>query len=89
MNHKEIRVSIPSYDKKNGIHLEWQGDFSISIQVKGNAICIIANKDGMISLASHLLNLAQEGVPNGTHIHLDDYNSLEQGSVELILERVD
>ena len=36
------------------------------------------------NLADHLKSLAEE--PAGSHIHLDDYNSLEEGSSELILE---
>lgn len=39
-------------------------------------------------MASHLLNLAQADVPLGTHIHLDSLNSLEDGSDEIIIEKI-
>ncbi|MER5361977.1 zinc ribbon domain-containing protein, partial [Streptomyces sp. NPDC002785] len=37
----------------------------------------------------HLLVLAGEGVPDGAHLHLEDSNGLEDGSVGLVLERSD
>ena len=40
----------------------------------------------MLSLAKQLMALA-DGVP-GDHIHYDDQNSLEEGSTEMIIERV-
>ena len=41
---------------------------------------------GLLSLACQLKALA-EGMP-GDHIHYDESNSLEKGSLELIIERV-
>lgn len=38
--------------------------------------------------ARHLLTLAQDSVPSGTHIHFDDLNSLEDGSIGLIIEKL-
>ncbi|WP_433917225.1 Imm32 family immunity protein [Streptomyces sp. NBC_01744] len=40
-------------------------------------------------MAGHLLTLAQDGVPDGSHPHLEDSNGLEGGSVGLVLERSD
>ena len=40
----------------------------------------------MLSLAKQLTALA-DGVP-GDHIHYDDQSSLEEGSAEMIIERV-
>ena len=50
-------------------------------------VVISANREGLLSLAEQLTALA-EGVP-GDHIHYDDDNSLEEGSAELIIERVE
>ncbi|MFE7393101.1 hypothetical protein [Streptomyces sp. NPDC057582] len=41
------------------------------------------------TLAGHLLTLAQDGTPDGAHLHLEENNGLEQGSVGLVLERCD
>ena len=46
---------------------------------------ISANREGLLSLANHLKKLADE--VSGSHIHLDVFNSLEEGSAELILEK--
>lgn len=48
---------------------------------------ISANNEGLLSLARHLLTLVQNEVPIGTHIHLDEYNLLEEGSIDLIVEK--
>lgn len=50
-------------------------------------VTIVANASALTSLAGYLLVLAQEGVPSGNHIHLDEGDPLELGSISLILEK--
>ncbi|MBR4445301.1 MAG: hypothetical protein IKS37_05350 [Solobacterium sp.] len=64
---------------------EWIDGFEIRAAVKNNSIVISANREGLLSLARHLTALA-EGEP-GDHIHYDEYNSLEEGSSEIIIEK--
>lgn len=85
----DLKISIPPYSKETGIHLHWEEGFTINTFAGDGNIRISGNKEGLRSLANHLLNLSQENVPSGTHIHLDELNSLEENSVELILERID
>ena len=85
---EEDTLEVPEYDVKNGIKLEWDEGFNISVDVKSGEVTISANKAGLRSLARQLMTLAQENVPMGCHIHLDEFNSLEEGSSQLILERV-
>ena len=66
--------------------LEWVDGFQIRVSFADGAVLISANREGLLSLAAHLSALAG-GVP-GDHIHLDGYNSLEEGSADLILERI-
>ena len=66
--------------------IEWVDGFEIKTVVVNNEISISANKEGMLSLAKQLLTLA-EGTP-GDHIHYDEHNALEEGSAEMIIERV-
>ena len=47
---------------------------------------ISANREGLLSLAGILTSIAGE-LP-GYSLHLDEYNSLEEGSSEMIIERV-
>ncbi len=67
--------------------LVWEEGFQIDVRVENGAAVIRANREGLLSLANHLRALA--GEPAGSHIHLDQWNALEDGSVELILERID
>ena len=67
--------------------IEWIDGFSISVNTDHKEVTISANKEGLLSLARQLQALA-EGVP-GDHIHYDVYNSLEEGSAEMTIERVE
>ena len=82
-------VEIVKYDPNKGLELDWKTGFTIEVKSEGNEVLILANEDGLFSLANHLLTLAQNEIPPGTHIHYDEYNSLENGSVDLIIEKVD
>lgn len=66
--------------------LKWVDGFKISARSGGNVIAISANKAGLLSLAGQLQALAEEGP--GSHLHYDQYNSLEEGSKELIIEKI-
>ena len=82
---KEIKINIPEYD--DAIELVWDDNYKIKTSTPYDTITIEANRDGLLSLARHLLLLAQEEVPNGSHFHLDEINSLEDNSVELIISK--
>ncbi len=68
------------------MNLKWIDGSEIRVNVAGGTVLVSANREGLLSLAAHLTTLAGESP--GTHIHLDAYNSLEDGSEELILERL-
>ena len=68
------------------MELNWVDGFEISVRIENGAAVISANREGLLSLANHLRGLAEE--PPGAHIHLDAYNSLEDGSSELIFETI-
>lgn len=80
-------IEIPPYSKEDGLTISWSGNFIIETSYSDKTIQIRANKAGLESLAIQLLTLAQDNVDAGAHIHYDDSNSLEDGSVELIIER--
>ena len=61
----------------------WVDGFEISVEKQNDAVVLTANKEGLLSLANHLKALAEESP--GCHFHLDEYNSLEEGSAELIV----
>lgn len=68
------------------MHIRWEDGSEIRTTVCEGEMTIAANREGMLSLANILIDLADS--QPGDHIHLDEYNSLEEGSAELIIERI-
>ena len=67
------------------MEFEWVDGYEISVRSEKGVALIKANKEGLQSLAGHLLKLAEEAP--GSHFHLDRHNSLEDDSDELIIEK--
>ena len=66
--------------------MKWEDGFTIKVTCEEREVVISANKEGLISLANQLRALANEDI--GSHIHYDEYNSLEDGSSKLIIEKI-
>ncbi len=64
--------------------IKWIDGFKIKTAAANGEVVISANREGLLSLAKQLAALA-EGSP-GEHIHYDEHNALEEGSVEMIIE---
>ena len=57
---KEI-IEFPDFIPSEGFQFKWIGDSQISISCDEEDIVVIrANKDGLLSLANHLLNLSHQ-----------------------------
>ena len=82
-------ITIPYYDSQYGLRLNWENNYKIEVNNRYGDVVISANKEGLLSLANHFINLAQSSVPVGSHIHLDEHNSLEEGSSEVIIQKID
>ena len=65
----------------------WIDGYTLRVSVSSSEVTISANREGLLSLASHLIALA--GSPAPDHFHLDGYNALEDGSAELIVEKTE
>lgn len=100
----KISIRIPRYDPQReveytnvdgetitlvgGLESEWEMGYQISSFIDHDALCIQANKSGLISLANQCLSLAQESVYDGHHIHLDEWNAYDDdSSEEIIIEK--
>lgn len=57
-----VEIELDDYSKEKGVQLKWEEGYSVKVEKENNEILIFANKEGLISLANHLLSLAQEGV---------------------------
>lgn len=84
----KIEIEIPDYIKDEGLRRVWERNFTITTSVEENTLIIKANEAGLKSLAYQLLTLAQPTAPLGSHMHYDDINSIEEGSCELIIEKL-
>lgn len=80
-------IEVPDYDPERGVRTQWEEDSQVSVAIRDGRVVIRANVAGLRSLARHCLVLAQDGVPEGRHVHLDDWNGLATGSAEVTLER--
>ena len=66
--------------------IEWEDGFTINVRVDDRgAVVVTANREGLLSLARQLTALAD--ADPGCHIHYDEYNSLEEGSSEMVIEK--
>lgn len=74
--------------KNKGMQLKWEEGYSIKVEQRNREILISANREGLLSLANHLIALAQEEAKKGTHFHFDEYNSIEENSIDLIIEKI-
>ena len=66
--------------------IAWIDGYEIKVNIEKGAAVISANREGLLSLGAQLTALANAEI--GTHIHYDEYNSLEEGSTEMIIERI-
>lgn len=66
--------------------IRWEEGFAITAGTCDGVVSISANRAGLLSLANILTDLANE--EPGAHIHLDENNSLEDGSAGLVISLV-
>ncbi len=69
------------------MEINWRDGFTIKVSINDGTAVISANREGLLSLAAQLTDLADGEA--GSHFHYDEYNSLESGSAELIVEKTE
>ena len=84
-----LTIEIPDYTATDGFRCDWCNKFQIATSFHDGVFVIKANKEGLESLAKQLLQLAQNEVPKGYHLHYDEHNSLENESFKFIIEKAD
>jgi hypothetical protein len=67
----------PPYSPESGVRIEWEDDWRISVAASDGEVVLRADRAGLVSLAKHLLALAQDAVPPGSHIHYDAGEALD------------
>ena len=69
------------------MEIKWEDGAEIRFTPQREGALLSANRAGLLSLAGLLHSLA-DGTKGG-HVHLDAYNAFEDGSAELIIEKID
>lgn len=82
------QISTPAHSEA-GLRFTWVENYRLRVRQMGTDVVIEGNAEGLETLARHLLTLAQPDVPSGAHLHLEDSNGLELGSLALVLDRED
>ena len=82
-----IEVEVPEYDPTSSFNPPIVLGGVVEASKQGSEFVIRANANGLKLLAGHLLALAQDGVPAGTHLHYDPGMTLEDGSEAFVIER--
>ncbi|MBR5251846.1 MAG: hypothetical protein IKV52_03375 [Oscillospiraceae bacterium] len=85
----KITLDLHEYEG-NGRYMEWEKDATYSIDVLDNEVVLVANKQGLISLAKQMLYMAYNDFPAGTHFHYDSFFAQNPASdYELTVEKGD
>lgn len=82
-----MAVPVRPYAPETGVRLFWVPGTRIHVRAEGAEVHVKANSAGLLSLASHLLALHQYPVPDGSHVHLDEFSGMDDGSAEVVIER--
>lgn len=81
-------IEVYDYDPAEGICTEWDDNHVLKAESKDYFV-IKANAGALQELAVHLLTLAQEKVPPGSHLHYDALNHMtEAGSMPFVIEKI-
>ena len=72
-----------------GFRAKVEKNFKLAAVISDNALTIVGNEPGLLTLANLCYNLAQENVDDYRHIHVDkDGLWLLEGSESIIMVRV-
>ncbi|WP_027480543.1 Imm32 family immunity protein [Deinococcus pimensis] len=84
----KLILDVPDYTPGDGLKARWDDGFQIAVRVEEGEVYLQANNAGLRSLARLLLGLTLEGVQDAHHWHLDDLNSLEEGSAPFTIMKL-
>jgi len=82
----KVEVTVPEYAAEIGLRIDWEPEAVIQVAVHEDEVLLKADRGGLVTLGRLLLSLAQDGIEDGFHVHLDPSNGLQDGSAELIIE---
>lgn len=81
-----VRCGLSGSEYTTAMNIHWEDGFTIKVSAENHQVVISANREGLLSLANILKTLADQ--EPGEHIHLDEYNSLDEKSADLVIEKI-
>jgi hypothetical protein len=84
---RRVTIEIPTYSRGRGLPRLWPDRYSLKVEIRGGYVNISGDSQGLRGLATQLLALAEEGVPDGYADDLDDLGELDVGSSQLTIVR--
>ena len=84
MKTKSVQIEIPDEEAGNGFLFNWTDGAEFESSFDGEEFVLASNKEGLLSLANHLINLAQDKWPSGHHFHFDKGVELSDDSVVIV-----
>jgi hypothetical protein len=86
---REVVVSVPVYDAVRGLNRAWPPNYRLSFDVTAHGEVVIrGDKAGLHGLATQLLALAQQDVPQRYHHRIDDFMlEVDRGSLPVRIEQ--
>ena len=88
MKTKTVKIEIPDTEPRNGMHFNWTDGWEFQSTFDHDEVVFAANKEGLLSLANHLINLAQDQFPSGHHFHFDRGVELSDDSVAVVFMKI-
>ena len=86
----KLLIDLPDYCEEHGFVFKWEENSWIKVAITDDLeVHLIANKNGLVSMAYQFLNLSQDVFPSGCDFYLTDADALEEGSYELWVQKID
>ena len=79
----EVILTLPDFEPDRVFEFLWADDFQIKVSLGATNVVIECKKEGLVSLATHLLTLAQDDFEDGFALNYTVLDALEEGSIDL------
>ena len=82
----KITLEIPDYDG-NALDVIWEDNANYTAEVSEQDVIIKGNRQALTSIAKQMIYMAYNDLPEGSHIHYDEFFTQTKGSYEIIIEK--
>lgn len=67
-----VNIEIPDYEY-DGLDVIWEDNAHYKLFIYKQSVHLVANTEGLMSLAKQMIYLAVNDVPEGSHVHFDKF----------------